>query len=131
MKVRQAGAGGRLRLSVSDDCAGRIDPNDCTSTERQTSSDVFQFLAQLDVRNINRDNKRISIDAGVWLTSEYAVHRRNLYSRHFYIGVHIVRARCVSGDFDVVVVTLEESRLIEIKSLPGAVGRDGIGEGDL
>ena len=45
--------------------------------------------------------KRVT-DECVYLTSEYTVHRWELDPGDFYLGVHIVRTRCVSGDFDIV-----------------------------
>jgi hypothetical protein len=89
------------------------------------------LLAQLDVRNIDRHNKWFSIDAGVFLASEYAVHRRKLDPGHLYIGIDIACAGCASGDFDIVVVTLQEPILIEMENLPGTVGCDAIGKADL
>jgi hypothetical protein len=69
------------------------------------------LLAQLDVRNIDRHKKWFSIYAGVFPGSEYAVHSRKLDPGHLYIGIDIVCAGCASGDFDIVVVTLQEPLL--------------------
>jgi hypothetical protein len=85
-------------------------------------------LSQLNVRQVDRYNKRISVDASIRLASKDAVHRGKLDPGNVDVVVDIVCARCVPRDFHVVVMALQESRLIDIKRLLGTVSGDAVGK---
>src|ERR1700684_4489014 len=93
-------------------------------------STMLATLTQLDVRNVYRYDKRLSIDARIGLASEDAVHRGKLNPGHLDVGVDVVGARCVSRDLYVVVVAPHEPGLVDIESLLGAVSGDAVGKAD-
>src|ERR1700733_3631515 len=99
---------------------------------RNSSAPLSPFDGhQLDVRQVNRYNHRLSSHAGISLAGEYASHGGKPDPRHIYIGVDIVRPRRASSDLEIVVVALDDSRLVEIQGLIGTVGRNAIGIADV
>src|SRR5258708_40222351 len=93
-------------------------------------SETLNLLAKNKLIRVDRNDQWFGCGTAVWLTRENPSLRRKDDARELFEIGDIMCGRRTAANLDVVIVSLQQSLLIEVQRLFCAVGRDIRGEVD-